>query len=113
MGLAIASELFQQIMTEKLKHIPNQRLATDDIVVYGKDKQECAKYTDMVLETLAELGVTLSVSKCEFLKSEITFYGHKISANGLTPLKEKMEDFKNMNEPRYPKEQHSFLGSAG
>lgn len=113
MGLAIASELFQQIMTEKLKHIPNQRLATDDIIVYGKDKQECAKYTDMVLETLAELGVTLSVSKCEFLKSEITFYGHKISANGLTPLKEKMEDFKNMNEPRNPKELHSFLGSAG
>jgi hypothetical protein len=77
MGLAIDSELFQQVMTENLKHIPNQRLATE-----------------MVLNTLAELGVTLSsVGKCEFLKTEITFYGHKISAEGIKPLESKNAGF--------------------
>lgn len=113
MGLAIASELFQQIMTEKLKLIPHQRLATDDIIVYGRNREECQKYTNMALDTLNDLGVTLSVNKCEFLKSEITFYGHKISSEGIRPLEEKMADFINMKEPRNPKELHSFLGSAG
>ncbi len=94
MGLAIDSELFQQVMTENLKHIPNQRLATDDKIVFGRDIEECELYTEMVLKTLAELGVTLSsVGKCEFLKTEITFYGHKISAEGIKSLESKNAGF--------------------
>ena len=92
MGLAIASELFQQIMTEKLKHIPNQRLATDDIIIYGRNMSETTHYLKMVLDQLNNMGVTLN-KKCEFLKPEITFYGHRISADGIVPLEHKMQDF--------------------
>jgi hypothetical protein len=108
MGLAIASELFQQTLTEMLKNIPNQKLATDDIIVYGRTAEECQLYTDRVLVTLNELGVTLSTDKCEFIKDEITFYGHKISADGIKPLEAKMKDFMEMGEPRTAKELHSF-----
>ena len=54
------TELFQQTFTEMLKNIPNQKLATDDIIVYGRTAEECQLYTDMILVTLNELGVTLS-----------------------------------------------------
>jgi hypothetical protein len=79
MGLAIASELFLLTFTEMLKNISNQKLATDDIIVYGRTAEECQLYTDMILVTLNELGVTLSTDKCEFIKDEIKFYGHKKS----------------------------------
>jgi hypothetical protein len=40
MGLSIASELFQSILTDILQHIPQQKLGTDDIIVYGKDYED-------------------------------------------------------------------------
>lgn len=75
MGLAIASEIFQNILSDILKHIPHQKLATDDIIVYGKDVAECEKYTRMVLEALSQVDATLSEDKCEFMKNEISFFG--------------------------------------
>ncbi len=63
MGLAIASELFQQVMTENLKHIPNQRLATGGIIVFGRVIEECKLYTEMMLKTLADPRVNASFSK--------------------------------------------------
>lgn len=113
MGLAIASEIFQNILSDILIHIPHHKLATDDIIVYGKDVEECERFTIMVLEALSQVDATLSEDKCEFMKSEISFFGHKISGAGLEPLEAKMEDFKNLKEPRSFKELHSFLGSAG
>ena len=108
MGLSIASELFQSILTDILQHIPQQKLATDDIIVYGKDFDDCKRITVMVLEALSKAEATLSADKCEFMKSEITFFGHTISAKGLKQLECKVKDFIETGEPRNHKELHSF-----
>jgi hypothetical protein len=113
MGLAIASELFQSILMDILRHIPHQQLATDDIIVYGKDYVECEKYTVMVLEALKSVEATLNEEKCIFMAKEISFFGHKISKDGIQPLECKVKDFLEMEEPRNFKELHSFLGIAG
>ena len=113
MGLAISSELFQTIMTDLLSDIPNQKLATDDIIVFAKNVAECQDITTRVLARLNEVGATVSKEKCEFLKGEIIFYGHKISKDGLSPVESKIKDFQEMKEPRHFKDLHSFLGMAG
>ena len=113
MGLSIASELFQNILGDILRHIPNQKLATDDIIVYGIDYKECEKYTLMVLDALKAAEATLSEEKCVFMAPEVSFFGHKISKDGLQPLECKVRDFLEMEEPRSFKELHSFLGTAG
>jgi hypothetical protein len=113
MGLAIASEIFQNILTDILRHIPNQNLATDDIIVYGSTHDECKRYTIMVLEALEKVGATLSNGKCRFMEREIEFFGHTISAQGLKPLECKVNDFLSTGDPRNFKELHSFLGTAG
>ena len=67
MGLSVASELFQSILTDVLQHIPHQKLATDDIIVYGTTWEECRKFSVMVLEALDKVGATLSKDKCIFM----------------------------------------------
>lgn len=110
MGLSIASELFQSIMSDKLKHIPNCKQATDDIIVYGHTYEEARENLLLVLVVLDELELTVNKKKCVFLKREIDFYGMKISSKGLKPLEPKMTEFKNMEAPTNRKELQSFLG---
>ena len=112
MGLAIASELFQMIMTDLLRECNQKAVATDDIIVWGKDYDDCLFHTEKVLRKLCEAGATLSGDKCRFMQDEIEFYGHKISKDGLVPLESKINDFINTSEPNSHKELHSFLGSA-
>lgn len=113
MGLSIASELFQSILMDVLQHIPHQKLATDDIIVYGSTREECKKYSIMVLDALNRVGATLGKDKCIFMAKEIQFFGHIISADGLKPMESKVNDFITTGDPRNVKELHSFLGTAG
>ena len=52
-------------------------------------------------------------SKCDFFKSEIHYLGHLISADGISPLPEKLDSIKNMPAPKDLKEIKQFLGLTG
>ena len=46
---------------------------------------------DQVLSRLNEHGLTVNEDKCEFDKSEITFFGMKIDAKGVSLKEEKVK----------------------
>ena len=52
-------------------------------------------------------------SKCDFFKSEIHYLGHLISADGISPLPDKLDTIKNMPAPKDMKEIKQFLGLTG
>ena len=52
-------------------------------------------------------------SKCDFLKKHIHYLGHLISADGIRPLKDKMDTIHDMPAPRNSKEVKQFLGLTG
>ena len=52
-------------------------------------------------------------SKCNFFKSEIHYLGHLISADGISPLPEKLTTINNMPAPKDTKEIKQFLGLTG
>ena len=52
-------------------------------------------------------------SKCDFFKSEIHYLGHPISADGISPLPDKLDIIKNMPTPKDLKEIKQFLGLTG
>ena len=60
MGLSVSPELFQTIMTEKLADLQNKDHIHDDILVYGKTKQQALEATVAVLERIREHGLTVS-----------------------------------------------------
>ena len=52
-------------------------------------------------------------SKCNFFKKHIHYLGHLISADGIRPLKDKLDTIHDMPAPRNSKEVKQFLGLAG
>ena len=52
-------------------------------------------------------------SKCDFFKKHIHYLGHLISADGIQPLKDKLDMICDMPGPHNSKEVKQFLGLAG
>ena len=52
-------------------------------------------------------------SKCDFFKSKIHYLGHLISADGISPLPDKLDTIKNMPALKDTKEIKQFLGLTG
>ena len=58
-------------------------------------------------------NLKLQPDKCEFLRKEITFLGHKISERGVEPDARKVESVKNFPTPKMVKQLKSFVGLVG
>ena len=52
-------------------------------------------------------------SKCDFFKKHIHYLGHLISADGIRPLKDKLDTIRDMPAPCNSKEVKQFLGLVG
>ena len=55
-------------------------------------------------------GLTINLGKCDFLKEEIDFLGHRVSAAGVTPLGGHVDAIRLVPRPTTPKELQRFLG---
>jgi hypothetical protein len=65
------------------------------------------------LQRLKELGLKVQPDKCEFLKPELEYLGHIVTAEGVKPNPKKIEGIKIFRQPKNPTEVKSFLGLAG
>ena len=81
----------------------------DDIIVFGASQQEHDLNLERVLQRLEEKGITLNQNKCEFRKSEISFFGCMFSKDGLRPDPKKIEAIQKTKAPKSVGEIKSFL----
>lgn len=63
-----------------------------------------------VLRKIQKAGITLNIGKCDLSKSKVTFLGHVISANGISPDPSKTGAVRDMPEPKTVSELRSFHG---
>jgi hypothetical protein len=68
---------------------------------------------NIVLQRLREMGLKIQPDKCEFLKPELEYLGHIVTAEGVKPNPKKIEGIKNFRQPKNPTEVKSFLELAG
>ena len=55
----------------------------DDILVFSACEEEHLEHLQHVLETLHREQYCAKLKKCEFMKSELPFLGHVVSAAGV------------------------------
>ena len=81
-GLSNAVATFQRLMERTLAGlVPGCCMVyVDDIIVYGKSKEESLANLRTVMKRLTEAGLTLSEKKCHFLQREVRFLGHMVSS---------------------------------
>jgi len=59
------------------------------------------------------LGLKLNLEKCAFEQTSIKYLSHRIDAEGLHPLQERVENLLNMEPPTDVTTLKSFLGKIG
>ena len=55
----------------------------DHIIIFGKSPEEHLKRLAAVFEKLGQANPKLKSSKCNFLKTEISYLGHIVSKEGI------------------------------
>ena len=84
-GISSAPEIFQRHMNNVLSGLPGVLCHVDDILVYGKDLTEHESRLHATLKRIQAAGITLNQSKCCFYQSRVSFLGHVIDKDGISP----------------------------
>ena len=86
-GLNTAPAFFQSMINNVLSNLVGRvcLVYIDDIVVWGDTTEEVLQNISLVIEKLAEAGLTLNGSKCCFLAQEIELLGHVVREGLISP----------------------------
>ena len=109
-GIASAPELFQKRMSKILEGLDGVVCLMDDVLVFGKDRNEHDLRLKQVLERVREAKVTLNHTKCEFAKSSVKFLGHVIDCRGIQADPDKLKAICKMEAPHSVSDLRRFLG---
>ncbi len=55
----------------------------DDVIIFGETAEELLNNVQVVLECYRSAGLTLNPKKCHFMREEVAFLGHVVSAQGI------------------------------
>lgn len=114
-GLSNAPANFQRLMHACLGEQNQQSLVIylDDVIIYSPDFDTHLSHLDSVLDKLSRHGLKLKPNKCRFLKQEVPYLGHRVSAKGIAPDPDKVKCIREWPIPATSKQLQSFLGLAG
>ena len=114
-GLSNAPATFQRYLQKTLQDILWKCCLCyiDDIIIYSENVEQHLEHIRMVFERLDKHNLRLNPDKCEFLKEEIGYLGHIVSANGVKPDSEKVISISKFPQPRKVRDIRCFLGMTG
>lgn len=112
-GAKSSQDAFDEIVYKIFGDIPNCLNQRDDILIGGEDLESFNEALDAVLQRARDFGVTFNPEKAIFASSDLTFYGHRFTSEGLKPTKEKIEAVTKCPPPESKSAVRSFLGMTG
>ena len=72
----------------------------DDVLVFSETYEDHLHHLNVVFEKFQKAGLKVKLSKCQFFKSHLHYLGHRISANSLEPLPEKLKAIRSLAPAR-------------
>ncbi len=109
-GISSAPGIFQRVLENVLQNIPGVVNYLDDILISRKSEEEHLLALEEVLKRLANSGLRVKMKKCEFMKPYVDYLGHRIDAEGLHPLPDKVEAIHNAPSPQSVQELKAYSG---
>ena len=72
--------------------------------------EEHARHLRLVLQRLAEHGLTINPSKCIFGVPSLDFLGHLVSSEGIRPMEDKVQAIRAFPQPTSQRQLREFIG---
>ncbi|KAI4888849.1 hypothetical protein NFI96_007630 [Prochilodus magdalenae] len=82
----------------------------DDLIIFGKTLEEHEERLLKVLDRLKDEGLKLSLDKCQFGRTSVTYVDHIVSQDGIATDPSKIEAVSAWPKPQTLSELRSFLG---
>lgn len=117
-GISPVPEEFQRRLDTALEGLEGVKPICDDILIYGvgDSYEEAVVDHDNKLVGLLERcrgkGIKLNQKKLKFRRSQVSFMGHLISADGLSPDPAKVEAIQKMPIPSNKQDVRRLLGTV-
>lgn len=111
MGLKTSPSVFSRLMTIAMSGLNYQKcfIYLDDCIIIGKSMENHNKNLISVLNRFREVNLKLNPMKCEFLRQEIVYLGHKITSEGIYPDPSKIDTVQNYPTPKNVDEIKRFV----
>ena len=111
MGVCIATDVFQQSLSEILAPVANVYVFIDDILIIGKGSwQEHLDQIDKVLKILYDFGMQVNPLKSFWAQSEVDYLGYIISRKGIKPQPKKVKAILEIQPPTTQRQLRRFIG---
>ena len=90
-GVSSAPAIWQRAMDQILQGLSGVQCYLDDIIITRSNDEQHLTNLDAVMKCLNDAGLKLNQKKCECMKSEVEYCGHKIDGNGCTTQRKKFK----------------------
>jgi len=113
-GLYSASATFQRVLDQVIgpEMSPHAFAYQDDIIVIGRTLEEHNRNLREVFRRLKEANLRLNPEKCQFIKKELLYLGHRVTREGIGTDPEKVAGIAELEPPSTVKELRQYLGAA-
>lgn len=114
MGLKISPSAFSRLMTVAMSGLNLEKCLVylDDLIIFGRTFEEHNRNLISIFERLRKVNLKLNPTKCNFLKKELVYLGHFISAEGIKPDPTKIECIKQWPLPTTADDVKRFIAFA-
>lgn len=109
-GVISAQDEFQRRVDEAYEGLPGVAAIVDDIIVYGRTKEEHDANLRAMLMRTRERGIKLNKEKSVICVPEVNYFGHTLTREGIRPDPKKVEAVKTMAPPQSKGELETILG---
>ena len=82
----------------------------DDLLVTSPDHQTHKKHLKILFKRLTEYGIIIGPDKCQFGTTELSFLGHYVCPEGISPLPTAVDAIVNFVKPEKQRALHIYLG---
>ena len=117
-GLTNAPGVFQRLMQQVLAGLNpddgNEFVTAyiDDILVFSSTLEEHLEHLQRVVDRLLEVNLKLKPSKCKFVREEVEYLGHVITAGGLKTNPRLTDAVQKFPRPENLQELRRFIGMS-
>lgn len=111
MGLKISPSAFSRVMSIAMSGLTYEKcfIYCDDLVIFGRNREIHNKNLMDVFERLRKMNLKLNPNKCEFMKTQLLYLGHVVSAEGVLPDPEKIRVLEKYPVPENADEVRRFV----